>query len=118
MFTLRRLLTNVKDKDKPEDRPGAVYKIKWCDCQATYIGETGRNLITRLNENKWATKKRDLNKNIAKHHLKTSHIIDWDSATGLTRNTDYHHRITLEQTALNRSQPLPAPYKRLLDTKK
>ena len=24
---LRRLLTNVKDKDKPEDRQGAVYKI-------------------------------------------------------------------------------------------
>ena len=26
--TLRRLLTKVKDKDKPEDRQGAVYKIK------------------------------------------------------------------------------------------
>ena len=122
MFTLRRLLTNVKDKDKPEDRPGAVYKIKCSDCQATYIGETGRNLTTRLNENKRATKKRDLNNNVARHHLKTSHIIDLDSATGLTRSTDYHQRLTLEQTleqtALNRSQPLPAPYKRLLDTKK
>ena len=29
--TLRRLLTNVKDKDKPEDKQGAVYKIKCCD---------------------------------------------------------------------------------------
>ena len=28
MFPLGRLLTNVKHKDKPEDRPGAVYKIK------------------------------------------------------------------------------------------
>ena len=28
MFTLRRLLTNVKDKDEPEETPGAVYKIK------------------------------------------------------------------------------------------
>ena len=33
--TLRRLLTNVKDKDKPEDRQGALYKIKCCDCQAS-----------------------------------------------------------------------------------
>ena len=50
--TLRRLLTDVKDKDKPGDRQGAVYKIKCCDCQASYIGETGRNLSTRLTEHK------------------------------------------------------------------
>ena len=41
---LRQLLTNVKDKDEPNDRQGVVHKIKCCDCQATYIGETGRNL--------------------------------------------------------------------------
>ena len=35
--TLRRLLTKVKDKDKPEDMQGAVCDIKSCDCQASYI---------------------------------------------------------------------------------
>ena len=39
--TLRLLLTNIKDKDEPNDRQGAVYKIKYCDYQASYIGETG-----------------------------------------------------------------------------
>ena len=42
--TLRRLLTNVNEKDTPEDRQGVVYKIKCCDCQATCIGETSKNL--------------------------------------------------------------------------
>ena len=45
--TWRRQLTDVKDKDKPEDRQvrqEKVYKIKYCNCQATYIGETGRKL--------------------------------------------------------------------------
>ena len=50
--TLRQPLTNVKDKDKPNDRQGAVYKIKCCDWQTTYIGETGRNLNKRLTEHK------------------------------------------------------------------
>ncbi|XP_067048662.1 uncharacterized protein [Acropora muricata] len=44
IFTSRRLRTNVEGKDKPEDRLGAVNKIHCSDCQATYIGETGRNL--------------------------------------------------------------------------
>ena len=70
MFILRRLLTNVKGKDKPEDRPGAVYKIKYSDYQATYIGETCRNLTARLKEHNRATKKSDLSNNIAEHRLK------------------------------------------------
>ena len=41
------LHTNVKDKDKLENRQEAVLKIKCCNCQATYIGETGRNLSTQ-----------------------------------------------------------------------
>ena len=50
--TLRQLLTEVKGKDEPNNRQGAAYKIKCCDCQATYIGETGRNLSKRLTEHK------------------------------------------------------------------
>ena len=33
--TLQRLLTKVKDKDKPEGRQKAVCKVKCCDCQAS-----------------------------------------------------------------------------------
>ena len=92
--TLRRLLTNVKDKDKPEDRQGAVYKIKCCDCQASYIGETDRNLSTRLTEHKRATRNGDANNHIAEHHLQTKHQIDWDSATCITFSTDCYQRLT------------------------
>ena len=38
-----------QDRDEPNNRQGAVYKIKCSDCQASYIGEAGRNLNTRLN---------------------------------------------------------------------
>ena len=39
IITLRRLLTNVNDKDRPEDRKGAVYKIKCYDFQAIYFAD-------------------------------------------------------------------------------
>ena len=45
---------------QPEDSQGAVYKIKCCTCQATYITETGRNLSRRLTEHKQATRNGDV----------------------------------------------------------
>ena len=111
MFTIWRLLIYVKSKY----RPGAVIRSKCSDCQVSYIGQTGRNLTTRLNKHKRATKKGDLNNNIAKPRLKTSHNIDWDYqllSTNYTRKLVYS-----EQTALNRCQPLPAPYRSLLNRK-
>ena len=87
----------------------------------SYIGETGRNLNTRLTEHKRATRNGDANNHIAVHHQLTNHNIDWDSAQCLTYSTNYFQRLTLEswytnleQTPLNRCQQLPAPYKRLI----
>ena len=58
---------------------------------------------------------------VAEHHRLPNHTIDWDSAQCLTYSTNYFQRLTLEiwftnleQTLLNRCQPLPAPYKLLI----
>ena len=95
--------------------------IKCSDCQASYIGETGRNLNTRLTGHKRATRNGDVNNHIAVHHQLTNHNINWDTAQCLTYSMNYFQRLTLEswytnleQTPLNRCQQLPAPYKRLI----
>ena len=87
--TLRHLLTNVKDRDEPKNRQGAVYNIRLSDCQAYNIGETGRNLNTRLTEHKRATRNGDTNNHIALHHQLTKHNIDRDTAQCLTYSTNY-----------------------------
>ena len=46
--TLRQLPTNFKDKDEPKNRQGTVYEINYSDCQAPFIGETGRNRFQRV----------------------------------------------------------------------
>ena len=90
--------------------------------QATYIGETGRNLNKRLTKHKEVTRNGDLNNNIAEHHLQTNHRIDWDSAECMIYSTDYYQQLTLEswftnlqQTPQNQYQQLPAPYKQLIN---
>ena len=84
-----------------------------CDCQATCIGKTGRNLNLRLTEHKRATRNGDINNHIAEHHLQTNHRIDWDSAKCITYSTNYYQRLTLESFL-----QLPAPFKRLIDNVK
>ena len=62
--TLRQLLSLTTDGEQ----------LKCSDCQASYIGETGRN--TRLTEHKRATRNSDANNHIAVHHQLTNHNID------------------------------------------
>ena len=111
---------SIKNKEHPRGRQGEIYKIKCADCQATYIGKTGRYFNTRLTEHNRPTKNADRINHIAEHHRQTKHNIDWDSAAYITYSTNYKQRLTLESwftnlepEPLNRSQQLPAPYKRL-----
>ena len=86
------------------------------------IGETDRNLGTRLTEHKRVTRNGDVNNHVAELHLQAKHQIDLDSATCIIYSTVYSQRLTLEpwftnleQMPVNRSQQLPAPTKRLVD---
>ena len=78
---------------------------------STYL-EQYYSLVTKRNG--------DVNNHIAEQHLQTKHQIDWDCAICITYSTHYCQCLTLEiwftnleQTPLNRSEQLPAPYKRL-----
>ena len=71
IITLRQLLTNVKDQDEPRNRQGPVYKINCSDWHASHIGETGRNLTTRLTKHKRAARKGDVNNHITEQHRLT-----------------------------------------------
>ena len=81
-----------------------MYKINDSDSHASYIGETGRNLTTRLTERKRATTKGDVNNHIAEDHRLMNHTIDWDPAQCLTYSTNYFQRLTLESWFTNLEQ--------------
>ena len=83
-----------------------VFGVKFIGLYETvgFIGETGRNLNTRLTEHKQATRNGDANNPIAVHHQLTNHNIDWDSAQCLTYSTYYFQRLTLESWYTNLEQ--------------
>ena len=79
MCTIRRKLTNVKDADPSLKRSRVVYSIP-CSCGLKYIGETKRNLETRLKEHQTATIRGETEKSaIAQHAWEEQHQPQWNN---------------------------------------
>ena len=57
--TLRRILSHPKDHIPDDDKSSIVYKINCHDCDASYVGETGRALKARVSEHCRAMEKVD-----------------------------------------------------------
>lgn len=98
--------------------------VLYCPCswKTTHTGKITRNLNEWLTEHKRASRNSDFNNNIAERHLKAKRAVDWDSATCLPTSRTATKPLfleswftTSEQSPFKRSQPLPAPCKRLLE---
>ena len=70
----------VKNCTPADRKKGVVYKITCGDCEAVYIGETGRTLQKRVTEHKYAVRRHDGKNGIAVYAWSSDHRVDWDSA--------------------------------------
>lgn len=60
------------------DECGVVYKIDCKNCKSSYVGQTGRQLRTRINEHKRSVKNNDATSALAEHAFHTGHTINID----------------------------------------
>ena len=103
---IQHLLTSHKDRQDPHRRPG-VYKIP-CQCGKVYIGETGRDLPTRLNEHRAHGRKGDIDKSsIVKHSYTEDHTIHWDQAKLITSIEHWYPRRIREAIEIYRHNTVP-----------
>ena len=94
--TLRQRLMKVKIKDPELKKKEVVYKIPCRDCDAAYIGETGRSLQKRIAEHKYAVKTNNRKNGIAVHAWDNDHRPDWDAAETMENEPHYWKRRILE----------------------
>jgi len=94
---LTRLIKVHKDIDKPLSKNNVVYKIQCNDCEATYVGQTKRQLKTRLKEHKINIKS-DQSKHsvISEHIMKYNHTFDWENTKIMDHESRYYKRIISE----------------------
>ena len=97
--TIKSLLVHPKDKTDQCKKCGVIYKVVCSDCKEEYIGETGRQLGTRLLEH------RKPNSALAEHQSSTGHAIDWDSASILDEETKTIPRKIKEAIKIKKYKP-------------
>ena len=122
--TLRQMLGTPKDKDDLLDKAGVVYQIECKDCEASYVGQTGRHLRERVKEHTKALEKGNImNSGVAEHAFEAHHNIDLDNIRVLDVENNQSKRLVREalrirslDPAMNRDRgvDLPASLLRLV----
>ena len=109
--TIRQQVTHVKDKTDKMKKCGVIYHIKCEDCHQDYVGETGRQLNTRMKEHL----SRD-SSTIKEHCDHTGHKIDPKNTNILTSEDNFWKRkikeaieIKQRRPSLNRDEGLELP---------
>ena len=100
------MLSSHKDRQDPHRRPG-VYKIP-CQCGKVYIGETGRDLPTRIKEHRAHGRKGEYEKSaIIKHSHAEDHIINWEEAHLIASIDKWHPRRIREALEIYKHPTVP-----------
>ncbi|XP_060082434.1 uncharacterized protein LOC132561750 [Ylistrum balloti] len=117
--TLRNILVHPKDKITKENVAECIYKIGCKNCDASYIGETGRRFGVRLGEHRKDTESQEekkftrserkqsesqINKSaITDHAMQENHVIDWENSKVLERENHLLKRQIKEAIWIRRS---------------
>jgi len=80
-----------------------VYKVSCANCDASYVGQTKRQLATRIKEHRG-----DINKKsgtfsvISNHRLGNNHEFNWSETRILDRESSYVKRLMSEMVFIKR----------------
>jgi len=118
--SIRSLLVHPKDRHRPQDICECVYKIPCKNCNKTYIGKTGRAFGVRLQEHRQEVSQRDVraytrstgrslageqNKSAdTDHAISLNHVIDWDQAKVIDRESNRGDRWIKEAIHIRKEQ--------------
>ena len=120
--TLRQVLVHPKDKVEKQKKAGVVYKIPCSQCEKVYIGETGRQLGTRITEHRKeaekisdrnftrSTRRASTNEHhksaITDHVCQNNHIMNWEASEIVEQESDKFKGWIKESICIRSNTPI------------
>nr|VZI00047.1 unnamed protein product [Spirometra erinaceieuropaei] len=94
--TIRQQIMRPKDPLPVTEQSAVVYSIPCQNCDARYVGETGKRLGTRLHEHQLATNRKDKLSMVYGHVKQQNHNFAFEKARVIGRANDKMARLVLE----------------------
>ena len=80
IFKYHDTIKNTLIRNCPKSDKGVVYKIPCKDCHMFYIGQTGKELQTRISQHKYSVRTGQQSSGLFLHQSEYNHRIDWTGA--------------------------------------
>ena len=94
---MKKFIKRGKDELERMSSNNIVYKLNCADCPSSYVGQTKRQLKTRVNEHRADVRKRSGALSvISNHRINCNHDLKWDEVEILDREPSYSKRLTSE----------------------
>ena len=102
-----------KDINTHTSKSNVVYKISCNNCDASYVGQTGRQLKSRITEHRNHIRhKTSVRSVITEHSLQCNHEFQWDYVKILDEEPSYRKRLISEMLYIKKQKN--SLYKRTL----
>ncbi|BHF84500.1 hypothetical protein SprV_0902765100 [Sparganum proliferum] len=115
--TIRQQIMKPKDPLPTTEQSAVVYSIPCLNCNARYVGETGKRLGTRLHEHQLAISRKDKLSLVYGHIRELNHDFAFEKARVIDRANEEMARLVLEiwssSGTLNRAIDLHPAYQAL-----
>lgn len=93
--SLGRYVRALKDPLSRQTNTDVIYRIDCTNCNASYVGQTGRQLRTRIKEHQQGNQN-NANTVIGDHRTVNGHEFNWDGVRILDVERSWHKRLISE----------------------
>jgi quinol monooxygenase YgiN len=116
--TMRTKVMQAKDRLRPEDKSNIIYDIKCNDCPQHYVGETSKQLKSRLHEHQLCVRRKDHLSLVAQHSYENEHTFNFNDTEVISQARNKSSRLFKEawlsdEYSINRHINLPPAYQAL-----
>lgn len=102
--SLREFITVHIDRLDVLSQCNVVYRVSCCDCDATYVGQTKKQLKTRVKEHRNDIKRSSSPSIISRHRFELNHNFDWNGIEIIDGERSYCKRLTSEMLLIKRQK--------------